>query len=309
MSETNIFFQAQYLHDSTGFRWLIAFKLFAIKLFAESPIHSDDLQSALNIVSSWSSQWNLGLSETKCTVMYYGSNNPRIQYHINSIPLIPPPDKKMFVKDLGVLFSPSLTFSDHINKVISKARSISNLMFKSFRSTSTLVYTKSFTTFILPHLEYGSIIWNPVHSVELTRSVEKVQRDFTRRLYARCKLPHVPYRQRLIDLNFMTLENRRVMIDLSFVHSIVHNRTLLDTSSLLCLSPLSRPLRNSHNLRISLPFLPSNSQTTVASRTISLWNSLPSTTVSSRSETFRLNISSQPSSFFPVSIIKSWLDL
>ncbi|KAF8373493.1 hypothetical protein PRIPAC_79922 [Pristionchus pacificus] len=226
--------------------------------------------------------------------------SPKINYHINSIPLIPPPDKKMFVKDLGVLFSPSLTFSDHINKVISKARSISNLMFKSFRSTSTLVYTKSFTTFILPHLEYGSIIWNPVHSVELTRSVEKVQRDFTRRLYARCKLPHVPYRQRLIDLNFMTLENRRVMIDLSFVHSIVHNRTLLDTSSLLCLSPLSRPLRNSHNLRISLPFLPSNSQTTVASRTISLWNSLPSTTVSSRIFSHHSLMSSLPSLMEPL---------
>ncbi|KAF8353767.1 hypothetical protein PRIPAC_95390 [Pristionchus pacificus] len=230
--------------------------------------------------------------------LYVISHNiPRKQYHINGIPLALPPAKKMFVKDLGVLFSPSLAFSDHITKAISKARSLTNLLFKSFRSTSPIVYMKAFTTFILPHLEYGSIIWNPVHSVELTRSIEKVQRDFTRRVYARCNLPHVPYRQRLIDLNCMTLENRRIMIDLSFIHSIVHSRTLLDTSSLLCLSPLSRPLRNSHNLRISLPFLPPNSHTTVASRTISLWNSLPSATVSSRSDSFRLFISSQPSFF------------
>lgn len=280
-----------------------------LKLFAEAPIHSDDLQSALNVVSSWSFMWNLGLSETKCTVMHYGNHNPRRQYHINNIPLIPPSDKKLFVKDLGVFFTPSLSFSEHINKFISKSRSKVNLLFKSFRSTSPTIYAKSFTTFILPHLEYGSIIWNPVHSVELTKSVEKVQRDFTRRLYIRCNLPHVPYRQRLIDLNMMTLENRRTMIDLSFVHSILHKRTLLDTSSLLYLSPLSRPLRNSHNLRITLPFLPPSSHSTVASRTITLWNSLPASSVSSRSDSFRLFVSSQPPSFFPNSKIKSWLDL
>ncbi|KAF8376403.1 hypothetical protein PRIPAC_82832, partial [Pristionchus pacificus] len=202
--------------------------------------------------------------------------------HINSIPLIPPSDKKLFVKDLGVFFTPSLSFSEHINKFISKSLPKVNLLFKSFRSTSPTIYAKSFTTFNLPHLEYGSIIWNPIHSVELTKSVEKFQRDFTRRLYIRCNLPHVPYRQRLIDLNMMTLENRRTMIDLSFVHSILHKRTLLDTSSLLYLSPLSRPLINSHNLRITLPFLPPSSHSTVASRTITLWNSLPASSVSSR---------------------------
>ncbi|KAF8375897.1 ntl-11, partial [Pristionchus pacificus] len=199
-----------------------------------------------------------------CGILAYPRQNVLlcITYHINSIPLIPPSDKKLFVKDLGVFFTPSLSFSEHINKFISKSRSKVNLLFKSFRSTSPTIYAKSFTTFILPHLEYGSIIWNPVHSVELTKSVEKVQRDFTRRLYIRCNLPHVPYRQRLIDLNMMTLENRRTMIDLSFVHSILHKRTLLDTSSLLYLSPLSRPLRNSHNLRITLPFLPPSSHST-----------------------------------------------
>uniref|UniRef100_A0A8R1UQX0 Endo/exonuclease/phosphatase domain-containing protein n=1 Tax=Pristionchus pacificus TaxID=54126 RepID=A0A8R1UQX0_PRIPA len=103
------------------------------------------------------------------------------QYHINNIPLIPPSDKKLFVKDLGVFFTPSLSFSEHINKFISKSRS----------------------------------------------------------------------------------KNRRTMIDLSFVHSILHKRTLLDTSSLLYLSPLSRPLRNSHNLRITLPFLPPSSHSTL----------------------------------------------
>ncbi|KAF8368528.1 hypothetical protein PRIPAC_86357 [Pristionchus pacificus] len=231
-----------------------------LKLFAESPIHSDDLQS-LSVVSSWSSHWNLGLSETKCTVLYYDSNNPRKQYHINGIPLAPPPDKKMFAKDLGVLFSPSLTFSDHITKAISKARSLTNLLFKSFRSISPIVYMKSFTTFILPHLEYGSIIWNPVHSVELTRSVEKVQQPSV--------TPH-PF----------------FAFPLSLVLFVI------------------RTTYESH-----CHFLPPNSHTTVASRTICLWNSLPYTTVSSRSDSFCLFIASQPSSFSPVSIIELWLDL
>ncbi|GMR56572.1 hypothetical protein PMAYCL1PPCAC_26767, partial [Pristionchus mayeri] len=149
------------------------------------------------------------------------------QYFINNVPLVPPPDKKMFVKDLGVLFTPTLSFSDHINKFISKAR----------------------------------------------------------------------------------LERRRFVIDIMFLHSVIHRRCLLDTSPLLVIAPIPRSLQNSHNLRILLPFIPTHCRTTVVSRTIATWNSLPESAIFLHPESFRNFICSQPPSFFPQSIIKAWLDL
>ncbi|KAF8375512.1 hypothetical protein PRIPAC_81941 [Pristionchus pacificus] len=195
--------------------------------------------------------------------------------------------KKVIVKDLGVHFSPTLSFSYHISKVVLKARTKMNLMFKSFHSKCPIIYSKAFTTFILPSIEYCSIIWNPTSSVKLTKELERVQRDFTRRLYSRCGLPPVSYSERLRDLKFTTLEQRRFVTDIVFLHSIIHKRYLLDVSSLLITAPLNRTLRNGQPLRIALPFLPHNSQSTLASRAISTWNSLESSSVALPHDPFR----------------------
>uniref|UniRef100_A0A8R1UY59 Endo/exonuclease/phosphatase domain-containing protein n=1 Tax=Pristionchus pacificus TaxID=54126 RepID=A0A8R1UY59_PRIPA len=227
-------------------------------------------------------------------------------FTINNVPLAEPIVKdrnveKVIVKDLGVHFSPTLSFSYHISKVVLKARTKMNLMFKSFHSKCPIIYSKAFTTFILPNIEYCSVIWNPTSSVKLTKELERVQRDFTRRLYSRCGLPPPPvsYSERLRDLKFTTLEQRRFVTDIVFLHSIIHKRYLIDVSSLLITAPLNRTLRNGHPLRISLPFLPHNSQSTLASRAISTWNSLESSSVALPHDPFRKFISSSLNTLFP----------
>ncbi|KAF8382611.1 hypothetical protein PRIPAC_71753 [Pristionchus pacificus] len=252
--------------------------------------------------------------KTKCNIVHYGLHNPRRIFTINNVPLAEPIVKdrnveKVIVKDLGVHFSPTLSFSYHISKVVLKARTKMNLMFKSFHSKCPIIYSKAFTTFILPNIEYCSVIWNPTSSVKLTKELERVQRDFTRRLYSRCGLPPVSYSERLRDLKFTTLEQRRFVTDIVFLHSIIHKRYLLDVSSLLITAPLNRTLRNGHPLRISLPFLPHNSQSTLASRAISTWNSLESSSVALPHDPFRKFISSSLNTLFPTSVIHKWLDL
>ncbi|KAF8368911.1 hypothetical protein PRIPAC_86740, partial [Pristionchus pacificus] len=242
--------------------------------------------------------------KTKCNIVHYGLHNPRRIFTINNVPLAEPIVKdrnveKVIVKDLGVHFSPTLSFSYHISKVVLKARTKMNLMFKSFHSKCPIIYSKAFTTFILPNIEYCSVIWNPTSSVKLTKELERVQRDFTRRLYSRCGLPPVSYSERLRDLKFTTLEQRRFVTDIVFFHSIIHKRYLLDVSSLLITAPLNRTLRNGHPLRISLPFLPHNSQSTLASRAISTWNSLESSSVALPHDPFRKFISSSLNTLFP----------
>ncbi|GMR48049.1 hypothetical protein PMAYCL1PPCAC_18244, partial [Pristionchus mayeri] len=227
-----------------------------------------------------------------------------LSYFINGVLLNEPTVKeknvtKVIVKDLGVHFSPNLSFSYHIQKIVAKARSKINLMFKSFHSKCPTIYKKAYTTFVLPTLEYCSVIWNPSHSVELTKELGKVQRDFSRRLYSRCVLPHVPYFERMQFLELTTLESRRTVTDIVFLHSILHSRYLLDFSSLLIPAPLTRPLRNGHPLRITLPFIPPKSYSTLVSRSISFWNSLTTDFVVLPHNSFRSLISSQPPLSFP----------
>uniref|UniRef100_A0A8R1YXI1 Endo/exonuclease/phosphatase domain-containing protein n=1 Tax=Pristionchus pacificus TaxID=54126 RepID=A0A8R1YXI1_PRIPA len=245
--------------------------------------------------------------KTKCNIVHYGLHNPRRIFTINNVPLAEP--IKVIVKDLGVHFSPTLSFSYHISKVVLKARTKMNLMFKSFHSKCPIIYSKAFTTFILPNIEYCSVIWNPTCSVKLTKELKRVQRDFTRRLYSRCGLPPVSYSERLRDLKFTTLEQHLSPILFSFTRLSIRDRYLLDVSSLLITAPLNRTLRNGHPLRIALPFLPHNSQSTLASRAISTWNSLESSSVALPHDPFRKFISSSLSTLFPTSVIHKWLDL
>ncbi|GMS83922.1 hypothetical protein PENTCL1PPCAC_6097 [Pristionchus entomophagus] len=78
---------------------------------------------------------------TKCTVVHYGSLSPRNLYTINGIPLSSSP----FIKDLGIIMNTSLKFTDHISRMVSKARA----KIKSCSNVSSLL-TPTCTIALLP---------------------------------------------------------------------------------------------------------------------------------------------------------------
>ncbi|GMR35432.1 hypothetical protein PMAYCL1PPCAC_05627, partial [Pristionchus mayeri] len=218
-------------------------------------------------ITEYLEEWNLSLNETKCTVVNYGSLTPRTQYFINGIPLSVSPS----MKDLGILMQPSLKFNDHVTKIISKARAQVNIMFKCFYSTDHCLYNRAFVTFVRPLLEYCSVVWSPT-TVTLANSIESVQRNFTRRLFARCNIPYTCYPQRISLLSLQTLEHRRFLSDLLFLHKSIHGFYSYDHSSLYIISPLTRNLRRAHSLRVSLPFASPKSHSSFVTRRIDRWN-------------------------------------
>ena len=103
-----------------------------------------------------------------------------------------------------------------------------------------------------------------------------MQRQFTRRVFARAKLPKVEYDGRLSHLGLCLLKERRDSRDLEFLFKTVHGHVLYDFSCLFIIAPLGRALRNSHSLRLRLPFdVPGVRRSTFASRSIRIWNDLP----------------------------------
>jgi len=69
-------------------------------------------------------------------------------------------------------------------------------------------------TYVRPIVEYTSVIWSP-HNVDLLKSVEIVQRCFTKRLPGCGQLS---YSGRLAKLNLDSLQLRRFKADLTYVY-------------------------------------------------------------------------------------------
>ena len=75
------------------------------------------LQSDLDSLCSWSSTWLLKFNAMKCKHVRFGPTITDFTYSINGVPITSIPE----YKDLGITVSSSLSFTTHINTVLSKA--------------------------------------------------------------------------------------------------------------------------------------------------------------------------------------------
>ncbi|GMR56143.1 hypothetical protein PMAYCL1PPCAC_26338, partial [Pristionchus mayeri] len=143
----------------------------------------------------------------KCSVLHLGRLKTRSQYILNGN-IISPKDE---VRDLGIFFTRNLHFGHHIDQITRKARSLCNLLLRSFSIS-------------------------PPDILGLVNQVESEQREFTRRILGRFKLPYLPYPERLKHFQLDTLEYRRSLNDMYFLYDSLHEFVLLDTSSLYAIA-------------------------------------------------------------------------
>jgi len=136
-------------------------------------------------VYDWSDKWQLGISYSKCNVMYVGSTswNANLSLNVNMLPVV---DR---VKDLGVIIDSHLAFTHHIDYIVARAFTRANLIHKCFASRDTASLTRAFIVYVRPLLECASPVWSP-HHVGKTIQIKIVQRRFYKRLPG---LKHVRY--------------------------------------------------------------------------------------------------------------------
>ncbi|KAF8358904.1 hypothetical protein PRIPAC_93899 [Pristionchus pacificus] len=203
----------------------------------------------------------------------------------------------------NLVYTNKFHFEHHIDHVTRKARSMCNLMLRSFLTTSSEALVKAYKIYIRPLLESSTVIWNPT-AIGLVNRLESVQREFTRRVLWRSHLSYLPYPQRLEHLQLETLEYRRALNDMYFLFDSVNGFVHLDTSNLYSIAPLSRSLRSSHNLRLAIPFFMPVSFSSYASRSLMLWNSLSTPVVTLPRIPYRNLLRRTPLSVLPKSHIK-----
>ena len=156
-------------------------------------------------------------------MQHLGRSNPKYNYHLSGLTL----ESCDHVKDLGITVSKNLSYHKHIENITSAAAKRFYIAKSCFRSTSIPVLRLILKAFIIPSLEYGSVIWNP-HSRHEIDSLEEVQRRIT--AFALGK--HMSYARRLEMFDLQSLEVRRNIIDSVTYHKILSNRTRINSASL-----------------------------------------------------------------------------
>lgn len=188
------------------------------------------LQSDLNTIHKWCLDNKLTLNINKCVFIVFSNklNQSDVSYKINNITL----NKMSTVKDLGVTFDSKLKFTQHIDNIVAKSYRCLGFIFrltKKFKNTKCV--NLLYNALVRSNLEYASIIWSP-HQTTYSYKIERVQKKFTRHIFFKNNSTPADYTIRLKTLELISLENRRKLIDMCFLHKIMHNKTPISPEQL-----------------------------------------------------------------------------
>lgn len=211
------------------------------------------LQADLFSFQCWCAHNFLSLNCSKCKIMTFHRVKPFLaSYLLNSSPL----ERLSTVNDLGVLFDPKLSFNVHISSIVNKATSTLGFVKRWAKEFNDPYLTKTlYTSLVRPILEYCSCVWSPAHKNHIM-SIESVQKKFLifalRGLNWDVSLHLPPYRSRLLLINLPTLENRRILLGVLFIHKLVLGE--IDSPDLLLRLNFAVPARMSrHYVPFYLP--------------------------------------------------------
>lgn len=181
------------------------------------------LQEDLNRLIQWCNHNQMTLNPKKCFSIRFTRKQRYVQsqYFIETEKLA----VVRAIRDLGVVLDSELRFTSHIDNIITTATKTLGFVLrnsKEFRQPSTTI--KLYSSLVRSKLEYCSQIWNPHYKTHSDR-IERIQKQLLRHLAYRsnCKLSDNSYEGRLERFNITSLQSRRIMSDLLFLHKILNN--------------------------------------------------------------------------------------
>lgn len=199
------------------------------------------LQTLLEMFATWCQANKMELSIPKCFVIsYHHKMNPLFFEYTIGGELV---QRTETIWDLGVTLDSALSFRNHHEEIIDKARRqlgfVSKLS-KEFRDPYTL--KSLYVSLVRPLLETASIVWDPYHSTVASR-IESVQKRFVR--FALRNLPWndpqnlPPYESRCQLIGLDTLTQRRKRAKAIFIAKLLAAE--IDAPNLLVLVNINVP--------------------------------------------------------------------
>lgn len=242
------------------------------------------LQQTLESLHSWCTTNSLPINIRKCVVMHFGCRNPKQVYFVNNTTL----DAADHTRDLGIVLDSSLSFSNHVDTVVSKAQRLSGLVYRTFRCRRPEVLMPVYKSLIRPLVEYATPLWNP-HSVRNVAAVERIQRRFTKRISG---MSDRSYEDRIRHLKLPTLSQRRTYFDLVCLYKILNG--LLETQCKFALRLSQKGSRGHVQQLQKLSCSQDCRKFFFRLRVVNHWNALPTEVVNSTTlETFKSRLRKQ----------------
>ena len=251
-----------------------------------SPLDSQNLQTDLDTVGAWGSEWNMLFNEGKCVHVMFSSNyesrNP-FQYSINGSTITTCDHHR----DLGVIMSNDLSWSRHCEYIVSKAYRTLGMIRRAFKTSSIPAKRKLYLSLVRSRLSYCSPVWRPQHARDII-SLERVQRRATKYILNDYTSD---YKSRLLSLHLLPLMYYFELCDLMFfIKNIKHPSECFNIKDYITFSNCSTRSSAHYKLR--------HNQTATSSyrhfyfnRIVRLWNSLPPIDIASPLSSIRSNIS------------------
>ena len=207
------------------------------KIFSTNPA---ELQMSINLFDKVLQYYQLHLAPHKCFVLPISKPkmSPDQQFQIGSSVL----EYSSSSNDLGIIICKDLKWESHVSKIVKNASFTSYQILKSFRSRNIWILVKLYKSYVRPKLEYNTSVWSPSLQQDIDK-IEKVQHRYTKSICRRCNIPFSCYEDRLLKLNLISLEDRRIRYDLINLFKIANNLSDLDFNSFFSFQ------NNSHNLR------------------------------------------------------------
>jgi hypothetical protein len=198
-----------------------------MKIFATvaNVFDCNKLQNDLNRLSNWSTSNKLLLNVSKCKVLsFFRTRSPILQQYFLYDEAV---NRIEYVTDLGVIFSSDLTFTKHINSIITRAFTMLGFIKRNCNDfCDPLTLKILYSAFVRSVLEYASPVWSPFYQCHSER-IESVQKQFV--LYALRRLPSArarqfvlpPYQDRINLLGLQRLDYRREVSSIIFVRDLI----------------------------------------------------------------------------------------
>ncbi|EYC21617.1 hypothetical protein Y032_0019g3929 [Ancylostoma ceylanicum] len=200
------------------------------------------LQSSINKLLEWAKENDIDVNLTKTFCLSIGKRFAPIPVdYTHGDTIIPNAET---VRDLGIILDEKLDPHVHIKNMTSLALQKLFLIFRNLKFVSAKTFIQLYKSYILPHLEYASQVWNPSRKKDIL-AIEKVQKTFTRilfyKIFPNSNYPSAlpSYQSRLKRLHLKSLYHRHVVADLVLAFRILRLETKLRPSEFWVWKPCS----------------------------------------------------------------------
>ena len=224
-------------------------------------------------VSRWADQWLVSFSPSKTKSIVFSNKqdailNPRVKYKDVEIDEVPSHSY------LGLLFTRSLRWGEHIDAIAVKARRRLTLMLPLKYKLDRKTLLTMFQSFVKPVMEYGIAIWGGSYDCDISK-LEKINSDGMRLITGAPANSNI--RKLYEETGISSIRQISNSVTLKLFYKIVNNLTPNYLRNLL---PVYNPRDTGYNLRNTDEFGRPKTRLDIRQRSfipraIRLWNRLP----------------------------------